>query len=148
MAKQTRSHKQVQLTGHQGKGYHQENTEVFDDNLLPDALEIRALSEIDPEILIWLKARAEKEQDFRHDVFNKRTKILESDVKAEHRINYMGMIFAFLIIMSGMAFSTYLINKELIITGSIFSGLTILYAAALFYKRKGATLPMPTKKEL
>jgi uncharacterized membrane protein len=136
MAKQTRSQKQVRVQGHQGSGFQHENTEVFDDNLLPDAAEIEALSVIDPNIISWLKERAEKEQDFRHEIFKKRTEILECDIKGTQKLNLIGMIFAFLIIMSGMALSTYLIHLGHLLTGSIFSGLTILYAAALFYKRK------------
>ncbi len=136
MAKQTKSTKQVQLRDHRGHGYHSENTEVFDDNLLPDAAEITALHALDPNILQWLKERAEKEQEFRHQVFSKRTDILEQDVKGTQSLNKMGMTYAFLIIMSGMGFSAFLIYLDHVLTGSIFSGLTILYAAALFYKRK------------
>lgn len=136
MAKQTRSQKQVRVQSHQGSGFEHENTEVFDDNLLPDASEISALSQIDPEILNWLKVRAEKEQDFRHENFKKRTEILEADVKGNQALNKMGMTYAFLIIMSGMCFSAFLIYLGHLLTGSIFSGLTIIYAAALFYKRK------------
>lgn len=136
MAKQTRQTKQVQLHNSQGKGFQHENTEVFDDNLLPEAKEIEALSKIDPDILNWLKERAEKEQDFRHEIFKKRTDILENDVIGTQKLNMRGMTYAFIIIMSGMGFSALLIYLEHLITGTIFSGLTIIYAAALFYKRK------------
>ncbi|QYJ68917.1 hypothetical protein [Flavobacterium litorale] len=147
MARQTRSQKNIQVHNNNGKGLHQENTEVFDDNLLPDASEIKALSEIDPEILNWLKLRAEKEQDFRHKIFSDRTKILKYDVEGEMRLNYLGMTYAFLIIVLGMCFSGLLIYWEHIITGSIFSGFTIIYAATLFYKKRSSTLPPPPKRE-
>jgi len=136
MAKQTRSQKQVRVQSHQGHGIQHENTEVFDDNLLPDAAEIAALSQIDPDIINWLKERAEKEQDFRHEIFKKRTDILEEDVKGTQKLNMRGMTYAFLIIMTGMGFSAFLIWLNHVITGSIFSGLTVIYAAALFYKRR------------
>lgn len=136
MAKQTRSNKQIRVQSQQGSGFQHENTEVFDDNLLPDAAEITALSQIDPNIITWLKERAEKEQDFRHEIFKRRTEILESDVVGTQKLNMRGMTYAFVIIMSGMAFSAFLIYLGHLLTGSIFSGLTILYAAALFYKRK------------
>ncbi len=141
MAKQTRSQKQVRVQNNRGSGYQHEDTEVFDDNLLPDAAEISALSDIDPNIISWLKDRAEKEQDFRHDIYKRRTEILEFDVRGTHKLNLRGMTFAFLIIMSGMAFSAFLIYLNHVVTGSIFSGLTILYAAALFYKRKSSNKP-------
>ncbi|OYX81283.1 MAG: hypothetical protein B7Y83_17400 [Flavobacteriales bacterium 32-34-25] len=134
MAKQSLTKKNTSIHHANGKGVQQEHTEVFDDNLLPDACEIQALAAIDPKILDWLKTRAEKEQDFRHQAFNKRTEILELNVKGEIAINKRGLTFAFLIIIAGMGFSTYLISLGQIITGSIFSGLTIIYAAALFIK--------------
>ena len=87
MAKQTRSQKQVRVQTNRGNGFQHENTEIFDDNLLPDASEIAALSQIDPNIILWLKERAEKEQDFRHDIFKKRTEILEYDVKGTQKLN-------------------------------------------------------------
>lgn len=75
MAKQTRIQKQVHLQNNQGKGFQHENLETFDDNLLPEATEIKELFELDRTILSWLKNRAEKEQDFRHDLIHKRTDI-------------------------------------------------------------------------
>lgn len=136
MAKQQRTQKQTSVQHKNGNGYQQEHTEVFDDNLLPDAAEIKQLHDIDPDIITWLKSRAEKEQDFRHAAFNQRTKILEQDVKGSIRINMLGVIFAFIIIMSGMAFSTFLVYSGSVIAGTIFSGLTIVYAASLFLKKK------------
>lgn len=136
MAKQTKSTKQVQLRNQSGQGFHQENTEVFDDNLLPDATEITALHALDPNILDWLKERAEKEQEFRQKSFMRKADILEYDVKGTQKLNMWGMTYAFLIIMGGMGFSAFLIYLGHVLTGSIFSGLTILYAAALFYRRK------------
>ena len=135
MAKQQRTQKQTSVQHKNGNGYQQEHTEVFDDNLLPDASEIEQLHRIDPGILDWLKTRAEKEQDFRHAAFNHRTNILESDVKGSIRINTMGTIFAFIIIMSGMGFSAFLVHHGSVIAGTVFSGLTIVYAASLFLRK-------------
>ncbi|WP_026730218.1 hypothetical protein [Flavobacterium denitrificans] len=134
MAKQTLSKKNTHIQHTNGKGVQQEQTEVFDDNLLPDASEIAALAVLDPTILEWLKSRAEKEQDFRHQAFNKRSDLIDRNVATENNINILGLCFAFLIIMGGMAFSTYLITLGQVLTGTIFSGLTIVYAAALFIK--------------
>ena len=135
MAKQQRSVKNTQVQHVNGNGVQQEHTEVFDDNLLPDATEIKELHSIDPNIMEWLKERAEKEQDFRHKYAEKRTDILECNVKGELRINTIGLIFAFLIIISGMCLSAFLVYLGHVVTGTIFSGLSIIYAAALFIRR-------------
>lgn len=144
MAKQTFSKKNTQVQHTNGRGVQQEHTEVFDDNLLPDANEIAALAKLDPNILDWLKSRAEKEQDFRHDAFNKRTEIVASNVKGENNINILGLTYAFLIIMGGMVFSAYLISLGHLVTGTIFSGFTVVYAAALFIKGRKTE---PAKQE-
>lgn len=135
MAKQTLSKKNTQISHSNGRGIQQEHTEVFDDNLLPDATEIQALSIIDPNILDWLKSRAEKEQEFRHLSQNKRNEVLDRNVKGEIAINKLGLVFAFLIIISGMGFSSFLIYLGHLVTGTVFSGFTILYAAALFISK-------------
>ena len=56
MAKQSRKAQLTRSNTHQGHTIE----EVFDDNLLPDATEIQKLSELDPNIMTWLKERAEK----------------------------------------------------------------------------------------
>ncbi len=136
MAKQTLSKKNTQINHPNGRGIQQEQTEVFDDNLLPEASEIKALSTIDPNILEWLKIRAEKEQEFRHQAHNKRNEIVDRNVRGEVSINKLGLTYAFLIIIAGMGFSTFLIYLEHLISGTIFSGLTITYAAALFLNKR------------
>jgi uncharacterized membrane protein len=141
MAKQTRTQKNTQVQHSSGKGFQHEQTEVFDDNMLPEASEIKSLAEIDPTILDWLKKRAEKEQDFRHGAFNTKAQIVEQENTREHQVNIIGLVLAFLIIIGGMAFSTFLIYKDNLITGTVFSGLTILYAAALFINKRKQILP-------
>nr|WP_315202314.1 hypothetical protein [uncultured Flavobacterium sp.] len=136
MAKQSLTKKNTQIHHSNGRGVQQEQTEVFDDNLLPEACEIQALAVLDPNILEWLKSRAEKEQDFRHLAHSKRNEIIDRNVRGEISINKLGLTYAFLIIVFGMAFSTFLIYLGHLISGTIFSGLTITYAAALFIRNR------------
>lgn len=72
MAKQSRKASLSKSEEHQGHTFE----EIFDDSLLPDATEIQKLSAIDPNIIQWLKERAEKEQEFRHNVFSKKVKMV------------------------------------------------------------------------
>ncbi|MFN5415488.1 MAG: hypothetical protein ACK5B9_00415 [Flavobacteriia bacterium] len=142
MAKQTRIQKQIHLQNSQGKGYQQEQLESFDDNLLPEANEIKELFILDSDILTWLKKRAEKEQDFRHDLIQKKASLLESEIKYESRNTFIGLFFAFFIIISGMALSAFLIYQKHVVTGTIFSGITIITSATLFLKK---TLNFPER---
>lgn len=136
MAKQILQTKQTSVKSHNGVGLQQEHTQTFDDNLLPDAVEISKLQQLDPNIMEWLKSHADKEQAFRHNSVQKRDQIIHANVKGEINLNFYGITCAFLIILSGMALSAFLIEKNHVITGSVFSGFTLIYAGALFIRKK------------
>ena len=114
MAKQ--SIKQQVVRNHQGQGHSVE--QVFDDNLLPDASEIQNLHVLDPNILEWLKQCAEKEQNFRHIASAKRIDLVKKTEIGERTISIMGLIFSFLLVLSGMFFSGFLIHTNHEIIGS------------------------------
>ncbi|WZL89773.1 hypothetical protein VS868_03275 [Salinimicrobium sp. 3283s] len=132
MAKQRRrAHLQK---GHNGE--HQGHIEeTFDDSLLPDAAEIKRLQQIDPNMITWLKERAEKEQEFRHEFTREKLGMIKSTEKGERRVNYLGLICSFLLLGGGMFISYLLITGGFEIIGSIFSG-TTLVAIASIYMRK------------
>ena len=136
MSQQRRSVKQTNVQTQAAAGQHIEHTEVFDDNLLPDAVEIEKLCKIDPTILDWLKARAEKEQDFRHNSFTERAKIISRNEHNNRVLNVVGLICAFIIFCGGMAIGGFLIYKGHNITGTLFCGGTLLSAAGLFINRQ------------
>jgi len=136
MSQQKRSIKQTNLQTHTAAGHQLEHTEVFDDNLLPDAAEIERLQKLDPSILEWLKKRAEKEQDFRHDSFSKRAEIISLNERSNRTLNLFGLMAAFVIFLVGMLAGGYLILKDHSVTGSLFCGATLLSAAGLFINRQ------------
>ncbi|MDB5227297.1 MAG: hypothetical protein JWN78_1490 [Bacteroidota bacterium] len=123
MTKHKKTTKQTQVSRQGAVGHQLERTEEIDDSsLLPEAEEIERLSNIDPDIMNWLKARAEKEQDFRHTYNTERVRVFDSTRKGEFWLNFFGLSFAytFLLLIAGLSF--LLICKGEIITGSIFSG--------------------------
>ncbi|MBA2612542.1 MAG: hypothetical protein H0U95_11260 [Bacteroidetes bacterium] len=132
MAKQTRQVKGTNVVSHQGKGTSFEQHESFDDSLLPDATELAKLKELDPEIIHWIKARTEKEQDGRLDFNSRKMSILESGTKRSYRVDIYTISCAFVIIVLGMGFSCFLIDRGEKITGTVFAGATILLAANSF----------------
>jgi uncharacterized membrane protein len=133
MSKQQTTLKSTQIKSRAGDGHQLEQTQVLDDNLLPDAEEIKKLCEIDPTCMEWLKNRAEKEQAFRHEITNKRINLAGSTEKKILNTNLLGMVLAFIFIMSTLGLSTYLIVNGYILTGSIFTGTTTIVAASLFF---------------
>jgi uncharacterized membrane protein len=145
MSKSKKSVRQTNIAARDGIGQQLEHTEVFEDNLLPDASEIERLQRIDPGILQWLKERAEKEQEFRHHSYQDKVKIIENQDKGTRRINTLGMILAFIIIAGGLVFSYFLVQTGSPITGTIFSGATLILAGSLFVGGKNSNGPPPSK---
>lgn len=135
MSKSQRHIKQTDIRSHQGNGRQLEQIETIDDNLLPDASEIEKLKAHDPEIMSWLKTRAEQEQSFRHETIKRRDNIVLIATGREFKLNIIGLLFAFIILLMGMSISAFLIYKGYIISGSIFTGSTIILGASLFIKR-------------
>lgn len=132
MAKHQVHKKQSNIVSPKGHGVSIEHQESIDDSLLPDAEELARLKDIDPSVMEWIKDRTAKEQDARFDFNNRKMRLLEKGQKMAYNVDIIAMVAAFLIIMSAMAFSYFLILANQIITGSIFAGATILLAANAF----------------
>jgi len=143
MAKQHRRAQISRSKNHQGHIVE----EVFDDNLLPDASEIRKLSELDPNILDWLKDRAENEQDFRHSSYTKRIKLVSKTERGLRWINYFGLFFSFLLLAGGMCLSYTMIIEGHEILGSIFSGTLLFAIASLFLSKVRSNNNSPNSKK-
>lgn len=113
-----------------------EHTEVFDDNLLPDAAEIERLYRMDPTIIEWLKNCAEKEQVFRHSVVKKRTEIIDKHNRREHFTARAGL-FIYLLLLGGCIVASYLLlNQGHTKEGSIFSGTAVILGLAVLIARR------------
>lgn len=124
-----------------------EHNEVFDDNLLPDAIEIERLHQLDPDILQWLKARAEQEQSFRHGAFDKRVNVVDRHNKRDHDTGRIAL-FIYLLLVGGCIAASYLLLKEgKNITGSIFGGAAIVLALAVLLTRRQPKIPESENKK-
>lgn len=114
------------------KGMTFEQRTIVDDNLLPSADELARLNEVSKDIIPWIMARTEKEQDARIKFNEDRMRLSENDLNFAHRYNMTALIMAFLIVIAFLSASFYLIisGKELI--GSIFAGGTIVGIVSYF----------------
>lgn len=113
---------------------HYEQHVSVDDNILPDAAELEKLKQLDPDIIAWIKSRAEKEQDARIDFNKQRVDVLKRTTRTTFRIDIYVITCALTVILAGMAFSAYLIYMQLPIYGTIFGGGVILLMANAFLK--------------
>lgn len=147
MASTKREITQTNVQNSDSSGHQIQHKEYVDDNLLPDADEIAKLYAIDPTIMDFLKETSKAEMEFRHGYYYERLDIAERKERGKRRINYLGMTFAFILLLVGMCFSAMLIYLGHTITGSIFSGATILSGVALFIgKSTDTTTPIKTNQ--
>ena len=145
MAKTQIAQKQSNVITTKGKGISVENHASFDDSLLPDAVELAKLKELDPNVIEWVKTRTALEQDARLSLNNKKIEIIEKDQIYRYNIDRIALLLAFLIVVFAMIISGFLIYKGQILTGSLFAGATILLAANSFLKFR-KNLPDQHKK--
>lgn len=121
-----------------------EHSEVFDDNLLPEASEIEKLHSIDTNILDWLKGRAEKEQDFRHSAFNRRLTLVDNHDKRGHYTSRFALVVYFILVAGCVAASYFLLRDGKNLQGSIFGTAAVILALAVLITRRQ---PKPPFKE-
>lgn len=126
--------KQIQHQRASDRNVTLEQQTLMDDSLLPPAEELSKLNTISPDIVKWVLARTEKEQEARIEFNQKRIRLAEYDLKSIHKFNFLALIFAFLIIAAGMGISFLFIVNGMNIQGTIFAGGTLVTAAYTFIK--------------
>lgn len=113
-----------------------EHSEVFDDNMLPDAVEIERLHQMDQSIIPWLKACAEKEQDFRHKFSTERLKVTNDHDRRTHNTTRWGLaVYCFLSSLC-LVGAFILIREGKNLEGSIFGGAAVILALAVLVNKK------------
>jgi len=136
MAKQQERISARQINDHGRKGHEVERVMTTDDYPLPEAHELERLKQIDPKIISWILERADSEQKHRHLMNCDRVKITRKAVNGESAINIIGQLLGFFIVAGGLYFSYTLILAGHNLFGSIFTGATLLAAAALFVPKR------------
>jgi len=131
MAKKKRDTKFVRGRGQSGLQIREE----IDDSLLPSPDELEKYKTLDPNIIDWLKERAEKEQEFRHHFNDQRLKLTGKTINNEVRINTMGLVFAFIIMLISLPLSAYLVVNGYSLVGGIFGGATMLAVITAFLSK-------------
>ena len=105
---------------------------TIDDNFLPTPYDLEQYKIVDPRIVDFFIEASKKEQNHRHWTERLKLRALNREGKNIGMVNFLGMLFAFLVMLGGLFFSFYLIRENKEITGTIFAGATIISAAALF----------------
>jgi uncharacterized membrane protein len=111
-----------------------EQHESIDDSLLPSAVELEKLKEIDPSIVPWIMKRAEQEQNARHKWNENQSKVLKFDVKHIHYFNFTAIFLAFILFLAIIGAAVFFIIKGLDVTGTIFGGTAIITCVIFFLR--------------
>ena len=114
-----------------GESIVEQNVSI-DDNMLPSAIELEKLKEIDPNIIPWIMSRAEQEQNARLEWNKTQGEIMRYDVKITHRFNFTAIVLAFVLFLVIIGASVYFIAKGLNVTGTIF-GSTVIITGIIFF---------------
>lgn len=112
-----------------------EKNTLYDDSLLPSADELSKLNSISDKIVPWIMKRTEIEQDARLKFNEDQVEMAKSDMKIRHRHSFMALLFAFIIVMSFLYFSFYLVKSGHTTEGTVFAGATIVLIVSYFLKR-------------
>lgn len=132
MAKQELKRKETEVLTTNGNGKQTEQTYTVDDSLLPTPQELADYKAIDPNLVKFLIEASTREQKHRHAIESEKIKLVNREGRRVYSMNLWGMFFAFIILLTGLGVSAYLIYLDKIITGSIFAGVTLLGGASLF----------------
>lgn len=129
MAKQ---HQQNKLSkNNQGELCLEQNVAI-DDSILPSAIELEKLKEVDPDIIQWILARTEIEQNARIEYNREIISINKKNFRGERTFNLLSLILGFILIITTLGLSAYFIFMSLPVQGTIFGGATIFVFIAYY----------------
>jgi uncharacterized membrane protein len=103
-----------------------EQTITLYDNILPSPEELSAYKEISTSLVEMVIETTLDEQKQRHAAEKKKLEIISRNESRKFKKSMLGLICAFIIMLGGIAASTYLIHAGKDIAGTIFAGVTIL----------------------
>jgi len=120
---QTRNRREIQI----------EHTE--DDNILPDIDDLERLEKIRPGTIDWFFERAANEQDHRHRKEMKSIESIDRTNTGVVRTNFLGITYAFFLMVGGMVFSYLLIINDHETIGGIFASGVLLSICGMFLSK-------------
>lgn len=116
--------------------------------VLPDAEELAKYQALDPNIVSWLMEHAAKEQEFRHESYYRKLVVREKNAASDRRLGGWGMASGFIIFMSGLLLSAFMIYTGHYIAGPIFATSTLVLGASIFVNRTNSAASTTSTKEI
>src|SRR5882724_7750247 len=102
------------------------------EHLLSDPEKMRRLQKINPNLVLWIMERSVREQQSRHNLNMSKLALIEGEQTRLFRVDVLTIFCAFFLMGVGMVLSYLLLSMGLTITGGVFAGSTIIFAALSF----------------
>lgn len=132
MAKQQINRTETQVANGTTLGTQVAQTVTVEDNILPSPQELVRYQEIDPRIVDYFLEAAKKEQEHRHTVDKAKVEVVHKNDKRQARMNWWGMLFAFLSLLSMLVLSGVALYLDHPWISSIFGGTAIIGVISVF----------------
>lgn len=111
-----------------------EQNVAIDDSLLPSAVELEKLKEVDPSIIPWIMQRTEIEQDARIENNKEILALNRMNLAKIHGFNKLSLVLGFLLFIVTLLLAAYFVYAGLPTQGTIFGSASILVAVVYFSK--------------
>ncbi|MDR0385169.1 MAG: hypothetical protein LBH60_03740 [Prevotellaceae bacterium] len=131
MAKQ---HQQNKLSKSNRGEFLLEQNVAIDDSLLPSAVELEKLKEVDPGIIPWIMQRTEIEQNARIENNREILELNKMNLAKTHGFNKLSLILGFLLFIVTLLLAAYFVYAGLPTQGTIFGSASVLVAIVYFSK--------------
>ncbi len=132
MSKKQISNKETKVATHGGIGQQYEQTVTVDDNTLPFPKELAEYKRVDPQIVEFLLKAASAEQTHRHKVEEDKVEIVKSAERRTTKMNWWGMFFAFLALLSLIGLSAFALYLNRPWFAGILTFATVISIVSLF----------------
>ena len=114
-----------------------ERTLIVDDNSLPAPEDLSAYKAVDPDIVKFLIDTSRKEQEHRHKIDKEKIDILKKNESRTTTINVVGMLFAFLCIISFVILTGYALYLDRPWFAGFMGAGALVSVASVFIQRSG-----------
>ena len=119
-----------------GLGRSLEQNYTIDDSVIPSPQELAQYKEVDPRFLDYFFETAREEQKHRHEMDQMKMKVLRKSESRTERINWWGMLFAFLSIVVCMVVAAWALYLDRPWFAGVFGGLGLLSIVSIFVNGK------------
>lgn len=132
MSKKLISNKETKVSTQGGIGQQYVHTVTVDDNMFPSPAEMAEYKKVDPQLVEHIIDTARLEQAHRHKMDDFRIGVVKRTVRRSSKMNWWGMFFAFLALLSLVGLSAFALYLDRPWFAGILTFATVISIVSLF----------------